>query len=113
MPVVNGNVGTLTVRTLRDSGCSGIVVKRKVVETHQLTGREGYMRLVDNSVKRTPLAKITIDIPYFTGEVEVLCLQDVIYDLIIGNVPGARAPTTLIQTRITRRLQSIPYTAVT
>lgn len=48
--------------------------------------------LVDNSVKRAPLAKITIDTPILTGEVDALYLQDAIYDLIISNVLGARAP---------------------
>lgn len=75
MPVVNGNVGTLTVRTLRDSGWSGIIVKRKFVKNHELTGREDYMVLVDNFVRRAPLVKTTIDTPYNSGELKALYLQ--------------------------------------
>ena len=33
-----------------------------------------------------------MDAPYFTGTVEALCLQDPLFDLIIGNVSGARKP---------------------
>ena len=39
---------------------------------------------------RAPVALINIDTPYLSGEVEAMCLRDAIYDLIIGNVPGAR-----------------------
>ncbi|XP_068695943.1 uncharacterized protein [Montipora foliosa] len=41
---------------------------------------------------KVAIVRITIDTPYLKGEVEVQCLPDVIYDLIVtvGNVPGAR-----------------------
>ena len=39
MPVYQGKVGKYEVQTLRDSGCSCVVVKRKFVEDGQLTGK--------------------------------------------------------------------------
>ena len=50
------------------------------------------MMLIDNTVRKVPVALITVDTPYFKGEVEAQCLPDAIYDLIIGNIPGARSP---------------------
>ena len=38
-----------------------------------------------------PSLKIGIDTPYLKGQVEAQSLPDAVYDLIIGNVPGARA----------------------
>ena len=38
-----------------------------------------------------PIAKIDVDKRYLKGQVEVQCLPDPIYDLVVGNVPGARA----------------------
>ena len=38
------------------------------------------------------MAKIHVDTPYLIGEVEALCADDSLYDLIIGNVDGAREP---------------------
>ncbi|KAL9958152.1 hypothetical protein ACROYT_G035127 [Oculina patagonica] len=61
MPVVKDRVGEKTVDVLRDTGCSGIVVKELVSEEQ------------------------------YTGEVKAQCLPNAIYDLIVGNVPGARA----------------------
>ncbi len=86
MPVVDGKIGNQKVRTLRDSGCSGVVVKQKFVKEEELTGKKGYMVLVDNTLREAPMAKIKVDTPYLTGEVEALCLPDALYDLIIGNI---------------------------
>ena len=92
MPVVRGRVGENIVDTLRDTGCSGVVVRRSLVVDEQLTGRVGYMLLIDNTLREVPLAEITVDTPYLRGQVEAQCLPETIYDLIIGNVHGARAP---------------------
>ena len=35
---------------------------------------------------------IQVYTPYYKGEVEAQCLPDAFYDLIIGNIPGAREP---------------------
>ena len=90
MPVVKGKIGDKTVNVLRDTGCSGIVVKKELVTEEQCTGDFSCMLLIDNTVRKVPIARITVDTPYLSGEVDVQCLPDAIYDLIIGNVPGAR-----------------------
>ena len=48
------------------------------------------MLLIDNTARKVPIARIYVDAPYLKGHVEVQCLSDPIYDLIIGNVPDAR-----------------------
>ena len=90
MPIVKGRVGEKTVDVLRDTGCSGIVVKKDLVSEEQFTGDFNVMLLIDNTARKVPIARISVDTPYFKGEVEAQCLSDPIYDLIIGNVPGAR-----------------------
>ena len=49
------------------------------------------MLLIDNTARKVPIAKIDTDTPYLKGQVEVHCLPDAVYDLIVGNVPDARA----------------------
>ena len=90
MPVVKGRVGEKSVDVLRDTGCSGIVVKRDLVSEDQFTGDFNVMLLIDNTARKVPIAKIDIDTPYLKGQMEAHCLPDAVYDLIIGNVPGAR-----------------------
>ena len=84
MPVAKGRVEEKTVDVLRDTGCSGIVVKKNLVSDVNV------MLLIDNTARKVPIARITVDTPYRKGQVEAQCLPDAIYDLIIGNVPGAR-----------------------
>ena len=90
MPVVKGRVGEKTVDVLRDTGCSGKVVKKNIVSEDQFTGDFNVMLLIDNTTRKVLIERITVDTRYFKGQVEAQCLPDAIYDLIIGNVPGAR-----------------------
>ena len=92
MPVYQGKVGKYEVQTLRDSECSCVVVKRKFVEDGQLTGKTRSVVQVLGTRARLPVAKIHVDTPYLIGEVQALCADDSLYDLIIANVDGAREP---------------------
>ena len=91
MPVVKGRVGEKSVDVLRDTGCSVIVVKKDLVSEDQFTGDFNVMLLIDNTARKVPIAKIDVDTPYLKGQVKAQCLPDAVYDLIGGNVPGARA----------------------
>ena len=92
MPVCQGKVGKYKVQTLRDTGTSCVVVKRKFVGDRQLTGKTRSIVQVLGTRVRLPVAKIYVDTPYWKGEVEALCAEEMLYDLIIGNVRGARDP---------------------
>ena len=91
MPVVKGRVGEETVDVLRDTGCSGVVVKKDLLGEDQFTGDFNVMLLIDNAARKVPSkARIYVDTPYLKGQVEAQCLSDLMYDLIICNVPDAR-----------------------
>lgn len=49
------------------------------------------MLLIDNTVRKVSSARISVDTPYLSGQVDAQCGPDAIYDLIIGNVPSARS----------------------
>ena len=93
MPVREGKVDDRVVQTLRDMGCSSILVKQELVKPYQYTGKFGFIKLADCTFREVPLAKIKIDTPYLTKDVEALCLRNAIYDLIIGNVPKPKILT--------------------
>ena len=92
MPVVTGRVERKTVEVLRDTGCSGVIVRRDLVKEEEITNRTEYMLTVDRTVRRAPAGMVNIDTPYYTGRVEALSLQDPLFDLIVGNIQGAREP---------------------
>ena len=57
-----------------------------------MTGDHSKVTLIDGSVKELPVAKIGIDSPFMSGEIQALCMPECLCELVIGNLPGARAP---------------------
>lgn len=47
---------------------------------------------MDNPTKIAPYERISVDITYYKGELDVLCLPDDIHDLIKKNIPEAKSP---------------------
>ena len=88
MPICEGLLNNRKVQVLRDTGCSSAAVKMSLVNKHQLTGNDVTCTLIDGTQRRFPLARIQVNTPYFTGEVEAMCIENPLYDLIIGNVPA-------------------------
>src|SRR5678815_5695777 len=95
MPITNGSINGVDVSVLRDTGCSGVIVRKKFVKIHQFTGKIRKMLLIDNTLRTAPEARIWIRTPFYTGYVEALCLNDALYDLTLGNIPGALGPETI------------------
>ena len=90
--ILPGRVEDKTVNALRETGCSGVIVRRHLVDEACLTGKMGHMMMVDRTITRAPIARINADAPYYAEVVEALCLLNPLFDLIMGNVPGARRP---------------------
>ena len=100
MPVCEGLLNDRKVQVLRDTGCSSAAVKMSLIKKHQLTGNDVTCTLIDGTQRRFPLARIQVNTPYFTGEVEAMCIENPLYDLIIGNVPAdsnAHDPEGILQ----------------
>ena len=91
MSVVTGLVGKTPVDVLRDTGCSGVIVKKALVKEQQLTGAVRYIMMIDRRALKVPIVITDIDTPYFAGKTEAMCMSDSIFELIVGNIPGARA----------------------
>nr|XP_034304387.1 uncharacterized protein LOC117681956 [Crassostrea gigas] len=92
MPVVKGCVGNKLVTVLRDTGCSGAVIRRELVNDDQLTGTSQRCKLADGRIIDSDVARIDVDTPYFTGSVDAWCFDSPSYDLILGNIRGVRKP---------------------
>lgn len=78
---------------LRDTGCSGIVVRKtKVSDQNFVDGKQQMCVLADGSKITVSVAEVFIDTPYLSGRHEVWCKENSVYDLIIENVSDARLP---------------------
>ena len=92
MPTSAGRLNGHDVTVLRDTGCNGVVIRRDLVAEEQLTGSKRVCLLADGSKVEAPIARVSIDTPYYIGEVEAWCLNNPLFELIVGNIPNVRDP---------------------
>ena len=92
LPTAVGTVNGKEVRVLRDTGCTGVVVRRDLVSDEQMLGKELDVTLINESKLKYPVARIRVECPFFNGTTEALCMEDTLYDLVIGNIDGSKLP---------------------
>lgn len=92
MPTCNGMLNKHLMTVLGDTGCYCVVVRRDLLCDDQLTGVQKVRVLADGSRIQVPVARVKVNTPCFTGNVEAWCLKNPFYSLIIGNIPNARDP---------------------
>ena len=85
----DGHVNGRQVKTLRDTGSECNVIRSSLVQQGQRTGKKQSIILLDNSSLVADQAIVDVVTPYCTGQIEVLCVENPICDLVIGN--GATA----------------------
>ena len=59
MPIIQGCVEKTPVSILRDTWCSGIVVRRDLVRDDQLTGEKRILVTINRSANTEPIASFT------------------------------------------------------
>ena len=94
MPIVSGRLmpDNIPVSVLRDSGCSTCVVRSDLVKPEQMTDKVNSVVLIDGTVRQFPVARVRVDSPYLSSEVEALCMPNSLSEVVIGNIEGAREP---------------------
>ena len=92
LPTAVGTVNGKEVRVLRDTGCTGVVVRRSLVSDGQMLNKQSGVTLINNYKQRCPVARIKIDSPFFRGTTDALCIDDPAHDLVIGNIEGSKFP---------------------
>ena len=92
LPTAIGTVNGKGVRVLRDTGCTGVVVRRSLVSDGQILNKQSGVTLINNYKQRCPMARINVDCPFFRGTTDALCIDDPAHDLVIGNIEGSKFP---------------------
>ena len=75
--VVRGFVGDQEIDVLMDTGCEGVVVKRRILRNEQLTGHEKFIVMFNTSVLVEEI-RINVRTPYFVGDFDALSVEDAI-----------------------------------
>ena len=85
----SGMLGGRAITVMRDTGCTGAVVRRSLVPPRHMTGQVKRYRMIDGTLRTAPVAIIHVKSPYFTGRLEAICVDRPLCDVIIGNIAGA------------------------
>ena len=72
-----------------DTGCTGCVIRSNLVSKNQLLGKASDVTLMNETTQRYPLALIDIKCSFFSGQTEALCMDNTLYDIVIGNIDGS------------------------
>jgi len=84
--VTTGRVNGDKSSVLRDTGCTTIVVRRKLVREEQLTEEFRYYRMLYGTDRRAAVAGVDIETPFMSGKLPRLCIDTPTCDVIVGNV---------------------------
>jgi len=88
LKTARGEVEGRKVVVLRDTGCSTVLVRRSLVPSSKLTGKEVGIMMANSEIYYYPEAIIDVKTPYYAGRVSAVCLPQPLCDLIIGEIPG-------------------------
>jgi len=120
MPVTQGCIGDSIVTVLRDISCSGVVIRKSLVDPNLMT--DEMQTCTDGTVITVPTVEVVIDTPFYQGRTKAWCMESPVYDLILGNIVGVRAPdnpdrlwsehneVAAVQTRAQKRKSESPLT---
>ena len=92
MPTIYGRVPGCDrdVLVLRDTGCSGAVIRQSLCKLEEFTGETQACLLMDGTICESPVVIKMIYTPYYSGNVRGITMPCPVYDVVAGNVEGAR-----------------------
>ena len=75
-------MGNKNLDVLRNSECNGVIVKKELVDEADFTGEVECIMTVDRTLIRAFIARIEVDTPFYTGNIEATCMKNPLFDLI-------------------------------
>ena len=83
----SGTVNGVRCSVLRDTGATICAVRKRLVQPCQLLGSSVRCVSFGGREEEFPLAKVSVESPYFSGEMTCCVLDAPVADFIVGNVP--------------------------
>ncbi|XP_042147496.1 uncharacterized protein LOC121836609 [Ixodes scapularis] len=90
MPITDGILNGKEVKVLRDTRSNTVIVRRELVASEYFTGKVSTVFLVDETCLMLSEANIRLVSPFLTGQVTVKCMDHPLYEVIGGNIHGAK-----------------------
>ena len=92
IPVVEGRIcgRTRSVWVFRDTDCSRGIIRRSMCPEYSFTGETRTCVMINGDTFTAPVVNIMVDTLYFIGRFNALSVEKPVYDIVVGNIPGAR-----------------------
>ena len=75
---------------MRDNGSTVCTLRRGLARGHEFTGRRLELSMLNGSVVSAPEVSVRVKTPYYSGWITAAALEKPLYDLVIGNIAGAK-----------------------
>ncbi|GFN76485.1 reverse transcriptase [Plakobranchus ocellatus] len=89
MPVARRRLNGQSVRVLRDSGSSCVVIKKGLAEGSTVAPDKLLVYLANGETESATTTKVYLECPYYVGEVTAIKMENPLYKVIVGNIVGA------------------------
>lgn len=86
--VVKAWLGGKNISVLRDTGCNTVIIRRYLVLAKNFTGIVRPVLSLDTNIKFLPEANSEVETLLVSGNFAAKCMQDALYDLVIGYIEG-------------------------
>ena len=83
----SGKVNDVACSVLRDTGATICGVRKRLVQDHQYTGETVRCRLFGGALDEYPVARVSVESDFLSGDIACCVLDAPVADLIIGNIP--------------------------
>ena len=107
LPVVLGTVNGKKVKILRDTGCTAVIVKKSLVPNENLTNSSSVLNFADMRSLKAPKAIIDLKCPLFSGKTEAVCLDDLPFDVLLGNIENASCACKITEEHVVNDYNSV------
>ena len=87
--IKSGFVKNTPVQVMSDTGCTTVFVRADLVHDKRCTGTTKKFIMINNSTDFAAVAQVYIDCQWFKGEVEALCRESLMCDVILGQINGS------------------------
>ena len=112
IPTCRGTVNGIEATVMLDSGCSTVGVRKSLVQEEQFTSEVQSCRLFNGDMVSLPIARVDLDTPYFSGEVEACVIENPVCDVILGRVEGANFQCSEIAAAAQCETQGKPFSSL-
>ena len=92
LPVVIGKCNGKDVRVLRDTVATAILLKTELIRPDKFTGKWAEVNFADGRSSRAKIAVAKLDCAFYSGTTEAICLDNLPFDVLVGNVQNSHCP---------------------